>query len=585
MAAPSKVYVATTSLGVYYTSNFDDPGADPTWAAVNDGLVSTAAVCLQLDPFDKEARQYLVSGGAVYRRENGGPWESLLTTAEARVLTGKEIGRPVWVWCDPTIDGTVLVLVSDEQLVDWRVHHYVLISADYGDNWVSWAVDGDTNYHYTDGGLAAFGDTIYVTASTYAGAGATLFQSANGGDTWAARLSVGGGGLVGTTVDVNISVPTDVYILGSYGGGASLYRIRGGVATRLIATDLIAQRGGALWSDPDDTDHMRYVDAEHIYVTYDDWGTYSTLDYASAYLALFAPIADLSNPDLMIVGRKPVGDPSSRSLVGIIQDEVGGAYSQRSGNNYNTPPYTNAIPVNAGQIAHLGIQAIPFAPTEGPTPPPGSTITPPGGSPIALGGAAYVQAVTFPDYLGYEIGEPMPGDRGVFRTDTQAHASLHAEDIRRNIDDGDPTLYHLPEGTVGQAPVHDGTGYIPTDIATQAELNAHAADPAAHHDPVTLGAGSDAALALVGQELTLADVLTPTEHTAIGDSAPHHAAVTLGAGNDPALALLGQELTLTMPEPPGTTYRQFTYVDNGDSTWSFVTNSDGMPVFAQLDTE
>ena len=57
------------------------------------------------------------------------------------------------------------------------------------------------------------------------------------------------------------------------------------------------------------------------------------------------------------------------------------------------------------------------------------------------------------------------------------------------------------------------------------------------HDPVTLGAGSDAALALSGQELTLADVLTPTEHTAIGDGAPHHAAVTLDANAATLLAL------------------------------------------------
>jgi len=68
--------------------------------------------------------------------------------------------------------------------------------------------------------------------------------------------------------------------------------------------------------------------------------------------------------------------------------------------------------------------------------------------------------------------------------------------------------------------------------------------PAQHHAPVTLGGGSDPALALAGQELTLADVLTPAEHTAIGDGAPHHAAVTLGGGSDPALALAGQQLTL-----------------------------------------
>jgi hypothetical protein len=44
-----------------------------------------------------------------------------------------------------------------------------------------------------------------------------------------------------------------------------------------------------------------------------------------------------------------------------------------------------------------------------------------------------------------------------------------------------------------------------------------------HHAAVTLGTNSAPELTLDGQELTLAAVLTPAEHTAIGDSPPHHA--------------------------------------------------------------
>ena len=65
------------------------------------------------------------------------------------------------------------------------------------------------------------------------------------------------------------------------------------------------------------------------------------------------------------------------------------------------------------------------------------------------------------------------------------------------------------------------------------------------HNPVTLGAGSDPALSLANQELTLADVLTPTEHSAIGNDSPHHAPVSLGGGNYNALSLSGQEFTLS----------------------------------------
>lgn len=63
--------------------------------------------------------------------------------------------------------------------------------------------------------------------------------------------------------------------------------------------------------------------------------------------------------------------------------------------------------------------------------------------------------------------------------------------------------------------VYDGTNF-----QMQSQIAQIGGGP---HDAVTLGAGSDAALALSGQELTLADVLTPTEHTAIGNGAPHHA--------------------------------------------------------------
>lgn len=109
-------------------------------------------------------------------------------------------------------------------------------------------------------------------------------------------------------------------------------------------------------------------------------------------------------------------------------------------------------------------------------------------------------------------------------------------------------------GALAHVPVTLGGGSDPAlalvgqqltlaDVLTPAEHTAIGAG-APHHAAVTLGGGSDPALALVGQQLTLADVLTPAEHTAIGAGAPHHAAVTLGGGSDPALALVGQQLTL-----------------------------------------
>ena len=100
---------------------------------------------------------------------------------------------------------------------------------------------------------------------------------------------------------------------------------------------------------------------------------------------------------------------------------------------------------------------------------------------------------------------------------TEADANLTAEVV----------VGTTPGGELG------GTWASPTVDATHSG--------SAHHAAVTLGAGSDAALALAGQELTLADVLTPTEHTAIGDGAPHHAAATAGADAEHTFA--GQVLS------------------------------------------
>jgi hypothetical protein len=67
----------------------------------------------------------------------------------------------------------------------------------------------------------------------------------------------------------------------------------------------------------------------------------------------------------------------------------------------------------------------------------------------------------------------------------------------------------------------------------------------ASHASVTLAVGSASELTLSGQELKLAAVLTPTEHTAIGNDAPHHAAVTLATNH--GLALTGQVLAMGTP--------------------------------------
>ena len=81
--------------------------------------------------------------------------------------------------------------------------------------------------------------------------------------------------------------------------------------------------------------------------------------------------------------------------------------------------------------------------------------------------------------------------------------------------------------------VTDSSCRLTSGTNTNTEI---AAAVSATHAPITLKTGHDAALSISGQELDLADVLTPTEHTAIGNGAPHHAVVTIGADGEHSLA-------------------------------------------------
>jgi len=145
-----------------------------------------------------------------------------------------------------------------------------------------------------------------------------------------------------------------------------------------------------------------------------------------------------------------------------------------------------------------------------------------------------------------------------------------------------PTADHDHSGDAGDGNTFDAAN-LTSGAATDGQvLTADGAggsaweDAPGGHDAVTLAADADTILGLSTQQITLdtqaantvlagpesgaaadptfralvvddlpADVLTATEHTAIGNSAPHHAAVTLAVG-ETELGLSGQELSFTL---------------------------------------
>ncbi len=89
MTWPNKIYVATKTLGVYYTGNFSDPAAQPIWTQINTGLPATDCREFALDPHNQKGRQFVLleASRTLYMREDGA-WAAILTEAEADTLVG-----------------------------------------------------------------------------------------------------------------------------------------------------------------------------------------------------------------------------------------------------------------------------------------------------------------------------------------------------------------------------------------------------------------------------------------------------------------------------------------------------------------
>jgi len=77
-----------------------------------------------------------------------------------------------------------------------------------------------------------------------------------------------------------------------------------------------------------------------------------------------------------------------------------------------------------------------------------------------------VYAAQYETVVGTGTLQPLEGDRSAW--DVDGYPNLHASDI----DSGLPAYHVTPGSSVGQAPVWDGDEWVPTDVATQAELDA-----------------------------------------------------------------------------------------------------------------
>lgn len=509
MAVPNRVYAATGSKGVYRCGAFTASGDQPVWAAYNTGLAATTptAFCLDRSASPWDARMFCIQGGDLYRRVAGGDWAVVLTAAEAIALT--QAGQDMKSVITDPVTGYVYVPTYGKPGENDRSSVYLLRSIDHGDNWTATTIATYLIAVYNMSNVDAYDSAV---AFAYVRAIATsekVCYSVNDGTSWTEVGVSATGALPGDHVRVH---PASGIIYGlSWDSDYDVFRLdpTTGAVSYPAGGNGAGPYGGSLWCDPDDADHAATF-YRNFRETSDDWATLATdQDMNDNYREIARGCED----DCWVHGRINNGAAVAVSTNGYT-------LSHRSGANYDSSPYTDSIPTDCGGIIECGLWTVFDPPSAGPTPP--GTIITVGGTPITLVGPGLYQAVSMPGHTGIDRGIPMPGDRAAW--DETEYGSLHARDIQEekflhHIDPDNPPPHNLSE-----LDDVDTTGKVDGDALLYSETT---------------------------DKWEPSDVLTPDEHTAIGNGAPHHAAVTLGGGNDAALALSGQELTLTLPEDSG----------------------------------
>lgn len=351
MSVPSKVYVATKTNGVYYTSTFT--AANPTWATANGGLPATDARQFALDPFTPETKQYLLleASRTLYRRDDGGDWAAILTSAQALAkATGDAWGSLVWFAADKSLAGRLWIGFAGgswvmEPYVAWQTI-WMMYSDDYGATWTALAKVAESwtsprPLHH----IAVYGDNLFIrtdNGSTY-----FVYYSSDKGANWATAGEPWNG--FGA---INPLQPTIVHY-----NGASHHKTLSSAGTDSTVDDPGPARPDAIWFSTTDEHHQRIISSGKAYVTTDSWDTVNTPSAITPVPVSIAP-GFSTDEDIMIVGLTLNSGAGHHHVVGLLDTEDDTTAAGKAGANCGSSPFTNSIPNTCGGLALDGVGAI-----------------------------------------------------------------------------------------------------------------------------------------------------------------------------------------------------------------------------------
>lgn len=356
MAWPRRIYVATATLGVYYTDNFSDPAIQPTWATVNTGLAATACREFWLDPFDPLNRQYVLLEASrdLYRRDNMGNWNTILTQAQLTALAGQNTATSSF-YPDTTIQGRLWVLF--EGLWNGVVSYYkAAYSNDYGDTWSLAGTIYSSGFAQTlaMSNIRSCGANVFAGISIGAGGNNHVGYSSDSGATWGLALMQ----LLNHPANIKLNplLPTQCYGDNDSAGNRDLNRITTAGAITMLQDGLEnLTRWDNMWFNPTVANHQRIIDNSRVYVTTDAWATINAPAAIAPVPLTIAPWAG-NDTDQMLVSLTLGG--ADDHVIGTLYGEADVVPTGIAGTNCGIPPYVDAIPETCGGATQMGIQAI-----------------------------------------------------------------------------------------------------------------------------------------------------------------------------------------------------------------------------------
>lgn len=372
---PSTILVAThgsTGYGtvgqIYKSTDFTGPGGTmPTWTALAaSGLPVTRYIRnMDTDPDDKGTKIYVqvsltnpttgTDNEFYYSSDSGATFSKIMDNATASGASLANQAGKVYGMCvnDQNAGHIYMTYKSD---TSYNGKSGILKSTDYGSSW-SYTTCHSGGWHNANDNIRATGSLVMMGGQWFAGGGPAFVYSSDGGSSWGSATSVGSSSWSPHPQICDSESQFYLNVGGAVYGDDLGHNTSATTYTKDRDSDNIPPRNRYLmWMSRNNTGQHRVLVPDVMYYTDDAWSTMTTGASMSWDPAGMAWAGDQDGDDdykrVILYQSTTQGksiDAKNEEAIWVTDDN-GTTQENKSGTNFATSPYTNAIPETAGGI-------------------------------------------------------------------------------------------------------------------------------------------------------------------------------------------------------------------------------------------